>query len=80
MKEVISESQLDDYLSGEYDDYEYGDPAAAAKNLKAMLKNAEKALRGYDKAMKRAGQFLAPGMHAAFRKDLLEMIDNRIGK
>jgi len=80
-KEVLAEAAgLDHYLSGEYDDYEYGDPVAAAKSLKTMLKSVERALSGYDKAIKKAGAFIGPGLHSAFRQDILEMIDNRIGR
>lgn len=69
-EENLNESQLDHYLGSEYDDYKYGDPAAAATDLKALLKKIEKDMAS---ARKLAGKALAPGIMAAFKKDIMKI-------
>jgi hypothetical protein len=66
-KDEVNESDLARFTAPKYKDYEHGDPQKAAKFLMQKLDALKKDLA---KAESMAGEFLAPGMKASFKKDL----------
>jgi|2_EtaG_2_1085320.scaffolds.fasta_scaffold01055_13 hypothetical protein len=84
LKEVLAEGKVNEdklalqnhkelahYGGSEYDDYQYGDPAAAAGDLAVAIDNMERAIKG---ARKSAGNAVGPGVIASFGKDLKAML------
>lgn len=63
---------LDKFLTGEYVNYKYGNPELAAKILKTALHIIEESIQT---AKDQAGDFLAPGIVSAFKKDLAQVIN-----
>lgn len=53
---------------GEYDDYKYGDPTAAASDLAEVIDEVRIAI---SKARKLAGDAIGPAVIAAFAEDLI---------
>ena len=55
-------------------DYENGDPSSAAKRLQQALQQLRTAV---ETAKEEAGEFIGPGVMAAFKKDLAAVVDER---
>lgn len=71
---------IEQFLDGTYDGYEYGKPTDAAKALIEKTKILDGLLDSMQKDLDLAGQFLEPGMRASLLKDIKRMIVNHFEK
>lgn len=65
---------LHNYISEEYEHYQYGNPYQAAINLVNKISEIEKIFIDAQKDFELAGSFLEPGMREAFKNNMDQVI------
>jgi hypothetical protein len=59
------------FLSGEYDDYKFGDPRGGAENLIELISNFQQAAEA---EIAKAGPYLSPAMRQAVKDQLKDIL------
>ena len=71
---LLSEQDVRQYMGTEYDDYQFGDPGAAAADILAALESCADVIAA---SLPLAGEHLAPGLKATVLPTLIDLLTDR---
>ena len=70
-------NQLKRFQNKEYQDYKYGNPSRASKNLEEKLNKLEEIIKEMGEDIEMAGSFLSPAIEVALKEEIKKIIDKR---